>query len=146
MRAGDDGNGEALEEAVERCMREHHESVLWWLNKRLAEVSDAQRKRQEARRKVERGWGVWSEQKARSVGVGMRRGNVKSSDEDEVVAELGKEVVMMLEEENQGLLRYHEDALAQVSTAETSLLEISELQTQLVTQLNEQNSVMDSLM
>lgn len=31
-------------------------------------------------------------------------------------------------------------------TAETSLLEISELQTQLVTQLNEQNSVIDNLM
>lgn len=154
---GDDGE-EDVEEVAERCVREHHESVLWWLNKRLAEASDEQRKRQEVRlkRKVERGRSVLSEQKALGVrnGDGLRKRdtagtrNVRSGgdEEDEVVRELGKDVVMMLEQENQGLVTYYEDALSQVRTAETSLLEISELQTQLVTQLSEQNSVIDNLM
>lgn len=128
VKDGEEAQGESMEEAAERHIREHHDTVLWWLNARLAEASDEQRKRQEVRlkRKVERERSVLSEQKVMARGVGgdglrkrdtaSMRGKVNSGgdEEDEVVKELGKDVVMMLEQENQGLVKYYEDALAQV--------------------------------
>ncbi|TGZ77732.1 hypothetical protein EX30DRAFT_176765 [Ascodesmis nigricans] len=152
------------EEQAEKMIAAHHESVLWWLKEQLAQCSEIQRRRQEVRlrRKLEKGRSVLAEQKGANVGIRSTtstsakkkqagKGRVKAGmeeDEDmkDVEEQLGAEVVKMLEQENEGMLKYYEDTLEQVKAAETSLLEISELQTKLVTQLSEQSTLIDNLM
>ncbi|CAJ2501848.1 Uu.00g047010.m01.CDS01 [Anthostomella pinea] len=59
--------------------------------------------------------------------------------------ELSQELLLMFEQDNQDMLKHYESTMDQVITAERSLVEISELQTQLITTLQTQSEGVEEL-
>ncbi|PSS10802.1 hypothetical protein M430DRAFT_44936 [Amorphotheca resinae ATCC 22711] len=150
-----------LDEAKASAISMHRESVLWYLRQKLQECGSFQASMMEKRimREVE---------KNRSVLAKSRRGPVPElsglSDAPVPPAtypgaaaahmetpqynpeqELTPEQIQMFEKENQDMLKHYESTLDQVRTAEKSLVEISELQTQLVNNLATQSAHIDQL-
>lgn len=94
-----------------------------------------------------------------SLGSFMRGGTSKSdsgyqsqlppeeayASDDEEELELTPSQVQQFEEENSALLRSMEDTLAAIQLAESRLLDISSLQTELIVQLTRQAEVVDQL-
>ncbi|EIN10722.1 hypothetical protein PUNSTDRAFT_132796 [Punctularia strigosozonata HHB-11173 SS5] len=167
----------------------HHASVTWYLSRRLAEASEAQREMQEERmrRQLERTktLGSGAAREALAIGIseppGMAastsssitsswlggaassiaasiRGNdsspqpsyptptdseLGSEDEDEI--ELSQSQILQFESENAAILQNVQDTLASVQQAESRILEISALQTELLTHLQTQTQITEQL-
>lgn len=148
----------------------HNASVTWYLNRRLAEVSQTQKEMQEERikRQLERtrtlgsaiadplrplapkstaasGSGLWPRTSSTSTAKPPAHvpSNSEDSDDDEI--ELSQSQIQQFEEENATILREAQDALATVQQAESRLMEISALQMELVSHLTQQAEITDQL-
>ncbi|KAI5784620.1 hypothetical protein EDC01DRAFT_662738 [Geopyxis carbonaria] len=143
---------DAIQEAEEAAMRvtnAHREAVIWFLKNRLEQVSEEQRERQEIRlqRQIERGKSLLHRMPPNAAAQATAS-KVALQEEQEMAGEGGltPDQLRIFEKENEGMLKHYEDTLEQVRTAESSLLEISELQTQLAMNLVHQNVHIDNLM
>ncbi|KAF6234535.1 hypothetical protein HO173_007160 [Letharia columbiana] len=171
---GDKSPEQVVEEARREVLATHRDSVLWYLGRELEGVGEVQRAMMERRleREVERGRSVLYKVKG-SVGageglegVGMSGGGGEGMDgragkekseyrggggvvEDEsrreIEQQLSPEQLQLFARENQDMLKQYEDTLDQVRTAERSMLEISELQTSLVQNLDVQTANISQL-
>jgi syntaxin 18 len=149
----------------------HNVSVTWYLNRRLAEVSQIQKEMQEERikRQLERTRTLGSvvsdplrpptlksnqsEGSSWPSAFRKRGGSLsappvriqESSDESDDDIELSHSQILQFEEENATILREAQDALATVQQAESRLMEISALQMELVNHLTQQAEITDQL-
>ncbi|KAA8910884.1 hypothetical protein FN846DRAFT_493748 [Sphaerosporella brunnea] len=141
-----DESAKEREEAAMKIVAAHRESLIWFLKNRLEKASEEQRERQEIRlqRQIERGKSLLHKAPAGVKVAGAARVNLEEEERREVEA-LSPDQLRIFEKENEGMLKHYEDTLEQVRTAESSLLEISELQTQLATNLATQNVHIDNL-
>ncbi|KAI0837820.1 hypothetical protein F5Y06DRAFT_270304 [Hypoxylon sp. FL0890] len=143
----------------------HRDSVLWLLRHRLQECVKTQQDMMEIRlmREMEKNRSVLA--KARRPDASLATvGNMPESggpvepkrrasqplppDETSSYAPSGDltvEQIQMFEKDNQDMLKHYESTLDQVRTAEKSLLEISELQTQLIDTLTTQSAGIEQL-
>ncbi|CAE6364683.1 unnamed protein product [Rhizoctonia solani] len=145
----------------------HRSNIAWYLTRRLTETGAAQKEMQEerVRRQVERattlgssiappaptpapaatssGWGAsaWG----RSSQPAPAPPPEESEDDDYDDLELSASQILQFEQENAALLRSMEDTLASVKVAESRLLDISALQTELVAHLTRQTEAIDQL-
>ncbi|KAI1845917.1 hypothetical protein JX266_008004 [Neoarthrinium moseri] len=155
----------AAEEAA-NSVNTHRESVLWTLRQRLQECVKTQQGMMEVRlnREMEKSRSVLARagvpemgamagaREPRSPASAKRRASQAAQGmpaEDEPTYnpsdDLSPEQIQMFEKENHAMLEHYESILGQVRTAEKSLIEISELQTQLVTNLATQSAHIDQL-
>ncbi|KAG9057371.1 hypothetical protein FS842_007072 [Serendipita sp. 407] len=149
----------------------HNASVTWYLNRRLAEVSQVQKEMQEERikRQLERTRtlgsvvtdplqpitglsarvmqnGSWSTNSAAvSKPKSLPIVTADTSDESDDELELSQAQIQQFEEENALILREAQSALAVVQQAEARLMEISALQMELVSHLSQQAELTDQL-
>ncbi|KAF8760267.1 SNARE-complex protein Syntaxin-18 N-terminus [Rhizoctonia solani] len=148
----------------------HRSNIAWYLTRRLTETGAAQKEMQEerVRRQVERattlgssisvsdptpapasnsgssGWGAsaWG----RSSQPAPAPPSVEEPEDDDYDnLELSPSQMLQFEQENAALLRSVEDTLAAVKVAESRLLDISALQTELVAHLTRQTEAIDQL-
>ncbi|KAI1124668.1 hypothetical protein F5Y10DRAFT_280056 [Nemania abortiva] len=145
----------------------HRDSVLWLLRHRLQECVKTQQDMMEIRlmREMEKNRSVLAKargQDAASVNnvatiiephgsaVDWRKGSSSALPQDEAPSynptnDLTPEQIQMFEKDNQDMLKHYESTLDQVRTAEKSLIEISELQTQLIDTLTTQSAGIEQL-
>ncbi|KAH8809059.1 snare-complex protein syntaxin-18 N-terminus-domain-containing protein [Xylogone sp. PMI_703] len=148
----------------------HRESVLWYLRRKLQDAGQAQAEMMEKRilREMEKNKSMLARTRRASIpglrdfeGLGSVPGKMgaigAAAGGSELSAvemetrslypeeELSEEQIQMFEKENQDMLKHYESTLDQVRTAEKSLIEISELQTQLVNNLAMQSAHIDQL-
>jgi syntaxin 18 len=148
----------------------HNASVTWYLNRRLAEVSQIQKEMQEERikRQLERtrtlgsavadplrppapklsrdsSSGLWPDSSTTSAIKPVIDAGASSDDSDDDDLELSQSQMQQFEEENAAILREAQDALATVQQAESRLMEISALQMELVSHLTQQAEITDQL-
>jgi hypothetical protein len=151
-----------LDEAKSNAIKMHRESVLWYLRQKLQECGSFQASMMETRimREIEKNRSVPAKPRTRTlpelggfdnvpVPPTKYKGHKAAAMEEAQVLypeqELTPEQIQMFEKENQDMLKHYENALDQVRTAEKSLVEISELQTQLVNNLATQSEHIDQL-
>ncbi|KUJ16496.1 snare protein syntaxin-like protein 18/UFE1 [Mollisia scopiformis] len=150
---------EQLDEAKANAISMHRENVLWYLRQKLQECGTFQASMMEKRilREME---------KNKSTLAKSRMENIPKFSFDEPISpqmhastskahleaqelypeeELTAEQIQVFEKQNQDMLKHYESTLDQVRTAEKSLIEISELQTQLVNNLATQSAHIDQL-
>ncbi|KAI2472444.1 hypothetical protein F4781DRAFT_383621 [Annulohypoxylon bovei var. microspora] len=143
----------------------HRDSVLWLLRHRLQECVKTQQDMMEIRlmREIEKNRSVLAKsrrQEAPLAAVGNMHETGGAADAkrrasqplppDETpsnipTGDLTEEQIQMFERDNQDMLKHYESTLDQVRTAEKSLLEISELQTQLIDTLTTQSAGIEQL-
>ncbi|KAL9592259.1 MAG: hypothetical protein Q9179_006893, partial [Wetmoreana sp. 5 TL-2023] len=167
----DSGNVGSPEEQWEQLgcdtLKTWRESVIWFLRKKLEEAGEMQRSMMDRRlqREVERSksslyksrglQGVDVGLDALDAGMGAKGMNGVVGGGRMIVEEeegkrrgeegLSEEQVQAFREENEGMLRHYEDTLDHVRTVEKSMLEVSELQTTLVANLETQSSNIEQL-
>ena len=129
-------------------MAAHHSSITWYLSRRLAEASQAQKEMQEerVRRQLERTrtLGSGAARDAMRIGLGESLTLVKQEIEDDEI-ELSQSQILQFETENANILRSVQDMLESVHLAESRLLDISALQMELVTHLTRQTELTNQL-
>ncbi|KAI5813581.1 hypothetical protein BZA77DRAFT_117662 [Pyronema omphalodes] len=138
------------EEAGLKMVTAHREGVIWYLKNRLEQASEEQKERQEVRlqRQIERGKSLLHKAPTRlapQITISQAAMEQEDKKDREAAEQLSPEQLRIFEKENEGMVKYYEDTLEQVKTAESSLLEISELQTQLANNLAVQNVHIDHL-
>ncbi|KAK3399881.1 snare-complex protein syntaxin-18 N-terminus-domain-containing protein [Sordaria brevicollis] len=152
----------AAAEAVARQLGAHRESVIWYLRQRLQETARTQQSMMETRltREMEKNRSVLA--KARNTagndfGSRRRSGNVAQGNPSHLpmdeyerkpslpTEDLTDEQIQMFEKGNQDMVKHFESTLDKVRAAEQSLLEISELQNMLVSNLTTQSAHIDQL-
>ncbi|KAK4146546.1 uncharacterized protein C8A04DRAFT_34755 [Dichotomopilus funicola] len=165
----DDARDEkALLEAAARQLGAHRESVVWFLRTRLQETARTQQHMMEARltREMEKNRSVLAKARSSTTplgahnfttahGGGQRPVGIASAGSDLSIREeeAGKMPEMditddqrqLFEKGNQDMLKHLESTLDKVRTAESSLLEIAELQNMLVNNLTTQSAHIDQL-
>ncbi|KAK5686549.1 hypothetical protein LTS10_002669 [Elasticomyces elasticus] len=160
---------EELDESRRKTVAVHRESVIVFLQKRLEEAGRVQSEMMEVRlgREVEKSKSMLY--KSRMAGGipyaqddeemplpprGNRRSTnmtngydpaLSSSATDERPPELTQEQQQLFAVENSAMLKHYEDQLDQIRTAERSILEISELQSTLVTNIQMQSEGIEQL-
>ncbi|KAI0134952.1 hypothetical protein F4814DRAFT_5352 [Daldinia grandis] len=154
-------------EAEERVktIRNHRDSVLWLLRHRLQECVKTQQDMMEIRlmREMEKSRSVLAKSRKQDISLGtlasaqeagspaeIKRRLSQTLPPDEAptyapTGDLTTEQIQMFEKDNQDMLKHYESTLDQVRTAEKSLLEISELQTQLIDTLTTQSAGVEQL-
>jgi len=152
---------EDLDEAKAKAINMHRESVLWYLGKKLEECGSLQASMMEKRimREMEKNRSNLAKSRANPMldlgsfdngsgssstyktSGGLHLETEQANPEDE----LTPEQIQLFEKENQDMLKHYQSTLNQVRTAEKSLIEISELQTQLVNNLAIQSAHIDQL-
>jgi syntaxin 18 len=156
---------EEREEAERKSISAHRESVIIYLQRRLEEAGRVQGEMMEVRlgREVEKSKSMLY--KSRMTGSipyaqeehgsapasptkrkrqsGMPNGYDPASSEDR--PELTREQQQLFAEENDEILRHYNSQLDQISHAEKSILEISELQSTLVTNIQMQSEHIEQL-
>ncbi|KAF3066511.1 hypothetical protein GL218_08982 [Daldinia childiae] len=154
-------------EAEERVktIRNHRDSVLWLLRHRLQECVKTQQDMMEIRlmREMEKSRSVLAKSRNHDISLGAlasaqeagslagpkrRASQALPPDEAPTYAPTGDlttEQIQIFEKDNQDMLKHYESTLDQVRTAEKSLLEISELQTQLIDTLTTQSAGIEQL-
>ncbi|KAI1302740.1 hypothetical protein F5Y03DRAFT_407457 [Xylaria venustula] len=159
----------AAAEEQARTISIHRDSVLWLLRHRLQECVKTQQDMMEIRlmREMEKSRSVLAKARgqealsssfhsARSFTeasdslAGRRRGSDQAHPTGEAqnhnpANDLTPEQIQMFERDNQDMLKHYESTLDQVRTAEKSLMEISELQTQLIDTLTTQSAGIEQL-
>ncbi|CZR64792.1 related to syntaxin 18 [Phialocephala subalpina] len=149
---------EQLDEAKTNAISMHRENVLWYLRQKLQECGAFQASMMEKRiyREMEKNKSTLAKSK---MGMSNIAFDAPSSSKPYTPTtraalevqelypeeELTEEQIQMFEKENQDMLKHYESTLDQVRTAEKSLIEISELQTQLVNNLATQSAHIDQL-
>lgn len=145
----------------------HRSSMIWLLNKRLAQVSELQKSQQEIRlqreleksenqlyRSSEMAFSAQSlmdedeDDKEEKVNKGLYSNNEPVQEEmpmDAFQEQLSQEQLQVLERENSTMIEELNNTLNQVRNAETALLEISTLQNQLTEHLAAQTVQTDQL-
>ncbi|KAI0897151.1 hypothetical protein F4806DRAFT_464277 [Annulohypoxylon nitens] len=143
----------------------HRDSVLWLLRHRLQECVQTQQTMMEIRlmREMEKNRSVLAKSRRQeaplatmgnmhengSAAESKRRASQTLPPEEapssESRGDLTEEQIQMFEKDNQDMLKHYESTLDQVRTAEKSLLEISELQTQLIDTLTTQSAGIEQL-
>ncbi|KAF1344245.1 hypothetical protein BDV97DRAFT_364154 [Delphinella strobiligena] len=142
---------ELEDEANHKMVAAHREAVICFLQTRLQEAGNVQANMMETRiqREVEKSKSVLYKAKAASVpydtGDHMPDASATKDVGGEAEQQLSKEQMQLFAQENQDMLKHYEDTLSQVRNAEKSLLEISELQSTLVVNLQQQNEHIDQL-
>ncbi|PSN69250.1 snare protein syntaxin-like protein 18/UFE1 [Corynespora cassiicola Philippines] len=154
---------EELAEAKANALNAHHESIIWYLQRALEECGRFQSSMMEIRitREVEKSKSVLYKARGTmpttnndygslngAAGAEFRGKDAVGLDENSnatVEQQLDPEQLQLFAQENQDLLKHYEDHLDAVRTAEKSLLEISELQTQLANNLSMQSAHIDQL-
>lgn len=151
-----------------RTISAHRDSVLWLLRHRLQECVKTQQDMMEIRimREMEKNRSILA--KARGLDIassdsaasfvdqpsssttGQKGGSSQAVHRDDVPSydptnDLSPEQIQMFERDNQDMLKHYESTLDQVRTAEKSLIEISELQTQLIDTLTTQSAGIEQL-
>lgn len=146
----------------EMFLTAHRSSIIWTLTNMLAQLSATQTDMQEERvkRRAERsrtlGGGAEREaaqmqviDKARdrgpAVSVPSTAFSIVAPDELPIEAQLSSAQLQQFESENNALLDHMQSQLDSVLAAEKSLLEISNLQTELVKHLAQQTEITDRL-
>ncbi|KAK4130622.1 hypothetical protein BT67DRAFT_452254 [Trichocladium antarcticum] len=154
-------------EAAARQLGAHRESVIWYLRTRLQETARTQQCMMETRltREMEKNRSVLAKTRSTAVahGIhGMANGSVGKTpaamsasgtrlpvEEEEkrwsMTDTLTDDQKQMFEKGNQDMVKYLESTLDKVRTAETSLIEIAELQNLLVSNLATQSAHIDHL-
>ncbi|KAL7268169.1 hypothetical protein RUND412_009222 [Rhizina undulata] len=143
-------NAEELEAEEDKIETERawREAVVAALKTGLERVGGAHKEMVEARlkREEEKRKSVLAEAgRDRWVGRDVVLEEIEAGGGEGGVEGLTREQLQLFEKENEGLVKHYEDALTQVRTAEKSLLEISELQTQLANNLAVQNAHIENL-
>ncbi|KFY04674.1 hypothetical protein O988_00606 [Pseudogymnoascus sp. VKM F-3808] len=140
----------------------HRENVLWYLRQKLQQCGGLQAAMMETRimREMEKNKSLLYKSKGGMAMDGGGSGEppipafeYKGAAGRQVEEEYGKNVedeltpeqLQLFEKENQNMVQHYEDTLNQVKTAQKSLMEISELQTQLVNNLATQSAHIDQL-
>ncbi|KAH6676272.1 snare-complex protein syntaxin-18 N-terminus-domain-containing protein [Halenospora varia] len=151
---------QAEEEAKANCISGHRESVLWYLRQKLQECGSLQASMMEKRilREVEKNRSVLANVKGPMPELGgfndapvppskyqQKAAAHRETEEFSPEEDLTPEQLQMFEKENQDMLKHYESTLDQARIAEKSLVEISELQTQLVNNLAIQSAHIDQL-
>ncbi|XXG95098.1 hypothetical protein Hte_001358 [Hypoxylon texense] len=155
----------AAEERV-NTISAHRDSVLWLLRHRLQECVKTQQDMMEIRlmREMEKNRSVLAKSRRPDAPPLTTLGNIHEAGSpveskrrasqalppDETrphdsAGDLTEEQIQMFEKDNQDMLKYYESTLDQVRTTEKSLLEISELQTQLIDTLTTQSAGIEQL-
>ncbi|RSL95082.1 hypothetical protein CEP52_012278 [Fusarium oligoseptatum] len=162
--ASNKSNEHAAAEAKARDVGIHRDGILWFLRQRLELCCRTQQDMMEARltREMEKSRSMLSKSGA-SIGdfaefpsPSVRRqsqatpasGAIPTSDDGQAPNEsqgLTEEQIQMFEEGNQDMMKHWESSLDKVRTAEKSLLEISELQSLLVSNLATQSAHIEQL-
>nr|CAG8437522.1 8545_t:CDS:2 [Entrophospora candida]CAG8462816.1 10438_t:CDS:2 [Entrophospora candida] len=144
-----------------------HSSIAWYLNKRLTEVSKIQKDQQEARMikemekpaklsllnnnpeslqsKMNEERGDSPSRTDSEIDGSLTENDEKGDDDDDIDHHLSAEQKMVLEMENESIMKELETSLQQVNQAEKALLEISNLQTILSNHLAVQTQQTDRL-
>ncbi|KAG7288221.1 hypothetical protein NEMBOFW57_007751 [Staphylotrichum longicolle] len=166
--AGDGARSEqATLEAAARQLGAHRESVIWFLRTRLQETARTQQRMMETRltREMEKNRSVLAKARGPAMAMGAHitsnhgiarsptnmtfTGTGLSAQEEEerkpVVDSLTEDQRHMFEKGNQDMLKHLESTLDKVRTAESSLIEIAELQNLLVSNLATQSAHIDQL-
>ncbi|KAI0867260.1 hypothetical protein GGS24DRAFT_508089 [Hypoxylon argillaceum] len=146
----------------------HRDSVLWLLRHRLQECVKTQQDMMEIRlmREMEKNRSVLAKARAQDApslntvtsfieppgstadwkkgnnNPALRRDDTSSYNSTD---DLTPEQIQMFEKDNQDMLKHYESTLDQVRTAEKSLIEIAELQTQLIDTLTTQSAGIEQL-
>ncbi|KAF2746345.1 hypothetical protein M011DRAFT_404725 [Sporormia fimetaria CBS 119925] len=152
---------EELEEARANTIKVHRESIIWYLQRQLEECGRFQTSMMEIRlaREVEKSKSILYKARGTMPAMGGSsdanfdaakeyRSTVARQQDEEAKAveqQLDPEQLQLFAQENQDMLKHYEDTLDQVRMAEKSLLEISELQTTLATNLSVQAAHIDQL-
>ncbi|EPS41667.1 hypothetical protein H072_4427 [Dactylellina haptotyla CBS 200.50] len=167
--------GDEVDEEVEKSkwMALHREGVLWLLKNRLEKLSEIQREQQETRlmREVEKNKSILENvafNKSQGLAMGnaavqaskaaqveaqakaYKRSQAAAAMEDEETRDieqmLSKDQLQIFAKENQDMVKYYEDTLDQIRSAEKSLIEISEMQNRIVMDIAAQSDHIDQLM
>ncbi|KAF3921291.1 Syntaxin-18 [Orbilia brochopaga] len=168
--------GEEADEDEEKSkwLALHREGVLWLLKNRLEKVSEIQREQQETRvmRAIEKNKSILENvafDKSQGTAIGsaavqaskaaQMQAQAKAYKRSQASAvaledEEGKDIEQVLSpdqlqifaKENQDMIKYYEDTLDQIRSAERSLLEISEMQNRIVMDIAAQSNHIDQLM
>ncbi|KAK4097400.1 hypothetical protein N658DRAFT_500464 [Parathielavia hyrcaniae] len=160
---------QATLEAAARQLGAHRESVIWFLRTRLQETARTQQQMMETRlsREMEKNRSVLAKARGPAMalpayqptihggrnpasGLVVPSGPGVSVTEEEDrkrpgVENLTDDQMQLFEKGNQDMLKHLESTLDQVRTAESSLVEIAELQTMLVSNLATQSAHIDQL-
>ncbi|KAI0546591.1 hypothetical protein F4679DRAFT_575398 [Xylaria curta] len=145
----------------------HRDSVLWLLRHRLQECVKTQQDMMEIRlmREMEKNRSVLAKARGQDIAslhnaassieppgrtINGRNESSQTLSRDrepsyDAANDLTPEQIQMFERDNQDMLKHYESTLDQVRTAEKSLLEISELQTQLINTLTTQSAGIEQL-
>ncbi|KAI1005968.1 hypothetical protein K3495_g2258 [Podosphaera aphanis] len=149
-----------LADAKATTITTHRESVVFYLRQRLEKCASQQASMMEKRisRELEKNRSILGQGYSDHVldfdSLGKMKTTSKSNlnvaipqynEQIDVKNELTPEQIQVFEKENQDMLRHFETTLDQVRTAEKSMAEISELQSQLVQNLATQTSHIDQL-
>ncbi|KAF8453649.1 hypothetical protein BGX38DRAFT_390786 [Terfezia claveryi] len=164
-----------MEDEGMKAIRLHRESIIWVLRNRLEKASEIQRTQQETRvmRQVEKSKSMLYKATGAAVpqsrpgssagasaadifrdGVVLKKGAGSAwggtgfllpEERENIEQVLSPEQLQIFAKENQDMMKYYEDTLDQVRTAEKSLIEISEMQTQLASNLASQSVFIDQL-
>ncbi|KAK7751367.1 hypothetical protein SLS62_006623 [Diatrype stigma] len=151
-------------EERETTISTHRESILWFLRQRLQECVEAQQNMMEIRiaREMEKNRSVLAKARAPELSSSLAASSADlkpttttssqaAVSQDETSSPynpaegLTQEQIQMFEQDNKEMLKHYESTLDQVRTAQKSLIEISELQTQLVGNLATQSAHIDQL-
>ncbi|KAI6084865.1 snare-complex protein syntaxin-18 N-terminus-domain-containing protein [Hypoxylon rubiginosum] len=144
----------------------HRDSVLWLLRHRLQECVKTQQDMMEIRlmREMEKSRSVLAKSRrpdapslstlgnmhgagspVESKGKANQALSPNEAQPPSLGGDLTEEQIQMFEKDNQDMLKFYESTLDQVRTTEKSLLEISELQTQLIDTLATQSAGIEQL-
>ncbi|KAF7886039.1 hypothetical protein EAF00_010142 [Botryotinia globosa] len=138
-----------LEEAKLNAIKIHRDNIIWYLRQKLSECGKLQASMMEIRimREVEKNKSNLAKSRAMMPDLGNLRdsSSTKFTSSGDIHLEvpspspsqpsddqLSLEQLQMLAEENHDMVKHYQSTLDQVKTAEKSLIEISELQTQLL--------------
>ncbi|KAI4721135.1 snare protein syntaxin-like protein 18/UFE1 [Aureobasidium sp. EXF-10727] len=143
---------EEVEEARQKMLSAHRESIVWFLQARLREAGTLQSTMMEIRiqREVEKSKSVLYKAKSSAVShqgfdAALEAEKPATQGQERAEPQLSEEQMQLFAQENQDMMKHYQDTLDQVRTAERSLIEISELQSTLVTNLTEQNEHIEQL-
>ncbi|KAL9627445.1 MAG: hypothetical protein Q9204_006558, partial [Flavoplaca sp. TL-2023a] len=157
---------EQWEQLGRETLKAWRESVIWYLRKKLEEAGEVQRSMMGRRlqREVERSKSVlYKSRGSKGVDIGLEGmdevggdkgtngyigvGAAMEEEDRKRKGEegLSEEQMQVFREENEGMLKHYEDTLDQVRNAEKSMIEVAELQTTLVANLETQSSSIEQL-
>ncbi|THW16109.1 snare protein syntaxin-like protein 18/UFE1 [Aureobasidium pullulans] len=144
---------EELEEARQKMLNAHREGIVWYLQAKLRETGTLQSTMMEIRiqREVEKSKSVLYKTKGSSIpfsqsfDAAVDSEKPAAQEQERAQPQLSDEQMQIFAQENQDMMKHYQDTLDQVRTAERSLIEISELQSTLVTNLTEQNEHIEQL-